>query len=176
MPRVTHVKKAQQPNPVVTAEDIAAAKAPNATEEDKARASYYWWKFRYGGKRFSKSYPKPSQLTQSNYLGTLYSVQENFSLEGCESIEDIKGVLEDASQEISSAGEEARDSFDNMPEGLQQGETGMLLESRADACENASSELSCWEPDDDSADIEDLREEASSVFDDHINECLDACG
>jgi hypothetical protein len=29
--------------------------------------SYYWWKFRFGGKRTSKTAPKASQLTQSEF-------------------------------------------------------------------------------------------------------------
>ncbi len=59
MPRVTHVKNARKDNPVC-----------------KVGESYYWWKFRYGGKHYSLTPPKASQLTQSVYLGTIYDSQE----------------------------------------------------------------------------------------------------
>ena len=43
MPRVHHVKSARKDNPVA-----------------KKGESYYWWKFRYGGKRYSKT-PRPGR-------------------------------------------------------------------------------------------------------------------
>lgn len=61
MPRVTHVKKARKDNPVA-----------------KKGESYYWWKFRYGGKHFSLTYPKSSQLTQSPYLSVIYDCQDQW--------------------------------------------------------------------------------------------------
>lgn len=78
---------------------------------------------------------KPSQLTSSEYLSTLYGLQEQMS--------DLAdpgdaGEIIDALREL---GQEQRDKFDNMPEGLQQGDTGQLLEERADACESAADEI-----------------------------------
>lgn len=61
MPKVTHVKRARKDNAVA-----------------KAGESYYWWKFRYGGKHFSLTYPKQSQLTQSPYLSVIYDCQESW--------------------------------------------------------------------------------------------------
>ena len=61
MPKVTHVKRARKDNPVA-----------------KAGESYYWWKFRYGGKHFSLTYPKQSQLTQSPYLSVIYDCQDTW--------------------------------------------------------------------------------------------------
>ncbi len=62
MPRVNHVKKARKDNPVA-----------------KRGESYYWWKFRHGGKHFSLTYPKSSQLTQSPYLAVIYDSQDQWS-------------------------------------------------------------------------------------------------
>jgi len=59
MPRVNHVKKARKDNPVC-----------------KKGESYYWWKFRFGGKKYSLTYPKQSQLTQSPYLSVIYDCQD----------------------------------------------------------------------------------------------------
>jgi len=38
--------------------------------------TYYWWKFRFGGKHESKTYPKQSQLTQSEFLSQVYALNE----------------------------------------------------------------------------------------------------
>jgi hypothetical protein len=146
MPRVTHVKKARKNVPGT---DI------------KKGESYYWWKFRYGGKHAQRTPPKQSQLTQSSFLSTLYSIQErieelsdNDSLEG--EVEEIKGELESLKDECES-------SLENMPEQLQESPTGEMLQSRIDAMEDAISEfedfdLSYEEPTDESI-IEDLEEE-----------------
>jgi len=42
----------------------------------KVGDSYYWWKFRFGGKHISRYWPRPSQLTQSEFYSTLYGCQE----------------------------------------------------------------------------------------------------
>lgn len=78
---------------------------------------------------------KRSQLTQSEFLSALYDWEDSKADVG--SHEDVQG-LADTIREI---GENERSKFDNMPEGLQQGDTGQLLEQRADACETAASEL-----------------------------------
>lgn len=60
MARAHFVKKARKDNPAV-----------------KAGESYYWWKFRRGPKRYSKERPRPSQLTQSEFYGQVYGLQED---------------------------------------------------------------------------------------------------
>ena len=60
MPRVKHVQSARKAIPSAGIE---------------VGDSYYWWKFRYGGKRVSKTYPKRSQLTQSLW-SSVYAAQE----------------------------------------------------------------------------------------------------
>jgi hypothetical protein len=42
---------------------------------------------------------------------------------------------------MTDLGEQAQESFDNMPEGLQQGDTGQMLENRAQACHDAAATL-----------------------------------
>lgn len=98
--------------------------------------SYYWWKFRFGGKHFSKTPPKPSQLTQSTYYSTIYELQEReFDREDPGSfIEDIKSELESLKDEIEG-------NLQNMPDGLQQGDTGQLLQERIDTLDQAITDL-----------------------------------
>jgi hypothetical protein len=62
MPRVHHVKKARKDNPVA-----------------KVGESYYWWKNFRSPKRFSKTFPKRSQLTGSDKLSRLYGAAEDVS-------------------------------------------------------------------------------------------------
>jgi hypothetical protein len=78
----------------------------------------------------SKTQPKRWQLTTSSFNQAIWQIED----EGFDNItcaEDLRAVAE----QIREAGQEAQDSFDNMPEGLQQGETGQLLEQRASDCD-----------------------------------------
>lgn len=124
MPRVTFVKSARKDNPVC-----------------KKGESYYWWKFRYGGKRFSLTRPRQSQLTQSAYYGTLYSMQEGIEDYELDSYDDFETLKDDISGQIQDLSSETQDSLDNMPDQLQYSPTGELLQERIDALDGAESEL-----------------------------------
>jgi hypothetical protein len=125
MPRVTHVKSARKDNPVC-----------------QKGEPYFWWKFRYGGKRYSLTRPKPSQLTQSEYLGTVYGLQEQIEAWGSITNEDDLEMFKD---EVRGQLEELRDtteeSRENMPESLQESPTGELLQERYDALDEAVNEI-----------------------------------
>jgi hypothetical protein len=109
----------------------------------KAGESYYWWKFRRGGKHYSKTAPRPSQLTQSEYLSSAYALQEQ--------VEDMKidpGDLQAAADELRSVADEVRnlgqeqeDRIGNMPDSLQDGEVAEMMRGRAEACEELAGEL-----------------------------------
>jgi hypothetical protein len=142
MPRVTFVKSAQKKNPVC---DVGG--------------SYYWWKFRFGGKRFSLTYPKASQLTQSEYYGRLYDLQEQVQNATLENEDDFTAFRDDIASEVREIGEECTEKRDNMPEGLQDAPTGELLQERADACENAADEIDNMECPDEWQEILDLQDE-----------------
>lgn len=124
MPRVHHVKKARK----------------NYKEDEiKKGESYYWWKFRYGGLHRSKTPPKPSQLTQSEFLSTMYSIEE--TIQELSIVDDLESSIEEIKGELENLRDETQDKFDNMPEGLQQGDTGQLLEGRVSSVEDMISEL-----------------------------------
>ena len=92
--------------------------------------------------------------------------------------EDVRGAAED----VRALGEETDDRFNNLPDSLQTGPTGELLEARSEACQTAADELegiadrmddlegdlpSMNEGEDDDTpgdDMEDLRSEAWSVL------------
>ena len=126
MPRVTHVKKAQKDNSVC-----------------KAGESYYWWKFRYGGKHYSLTYPKRSQLTQSDFLSQMYDIEDEQLSKAteCKTVEELQILIEEATSELDNLSCEQDDKFQNMPEGLQYGPTGELLEERSQGCLDMVSEL-----------------------------------
>jgi hypothetical protein len=100
MPRVHHVKKARKDNPVC-----------------KKGGSYYWWKFRHGGKHFSLTYPKQSQLTQSPYLSVIYDCQDAWG-----ELQDPAGVVAsewDRSYVVTWLGEIAN-SMESIAENLRE--------------------------------------------------------
>lgn len=103
------------------------------------KGDLYWYvkiKLQRGGivKRSLKPFRR-SQLTMSDYLGQLYDW------------EDAKNEIEsmDSAQELADTirelGEEQQGKYDNMPESLQQGDTGQMIEQRAQACETAAEEI-----------------------------------
>jgi hypothetical protein len=101
--------------------------------------TYYLWSFRYGGTRKSLTRPKPSQLTQSEYLSTIYELQER-DISG-ETMEELSTLRDDIVSELEELRDAQQEKLDNMPEGLQQGSTGELLQERYDTVDGVVSEL-----------------------------------
>lgn len=133
---------------------------------------YYWWKPRWGPKRKQKTPPKRSQLTGSAYLSWLYDFQDetlaNFQPKNKD---DFEARLEEIKQEISAQKEEQEEKLDNMPEQLQEADSGQMIQERIDALENAESEL-------DSIDVPDPEdyddtEEWQESFNDSVEQVRD---
>lgn len=82
----------------------------------------------------SKTPPTRGQLTQSDYLGSVYSI---FDGPPPGSPDDVRQMATD----LEELGQEQQEKFDNMPEGLQQGDTGQMIEERANSCEEKAQEL-----------------------------------
>ena len=99
---------------------------------------YWWWKPWRMAKQMSKTRPKPSQLASSDFArGVLAAVEalEAWSGPWTESDrDDLVGEME----ELRDAEQE---KFDNLPEGLQQGDTGVMLEDRVAMLDDWSGEL-----------------------------------
>lgn len=116
---------------------------------------HYHWK-RKTGPRSSIEYrqltpPRIDQLT-----GSAYKI-------ACAGIADLisKVALPDDLDDVISAVDDLKDEqqgkFDNMPEGLQQGDTGQTLEQQASQLESASDEFST------------IKDEWESAMEDHDN-------
>ena len=155
MSRATFVKAARKDNPVA-----------------KVGESYWWWESGFRGpKMYSKTQPRPSQTASGDYMPVILSIQEGFN--DCRAswesdynkdnhdalIDEIQAQVEDWGTQIEDLGSEQGDKHDNMPEGLQQGDSGQMLEERRDCCESVSSDL---QVDFDSHKLESLDEGADS--------------
>lgn len=131
MARAHFVKRARTPD--------KARKAAGIKKGD----SYWWWAFMVGGRGGPKHYslkpPKPSQLTQSEFLGAFLALEEDI---GALVADDGLG---DAVSEIAGRyhelGDEQEEKKNNMPDGLQDGDTGNMLEERANKCNEIADEL-----------------------------------
>jgi hypothetical protein len=78
----------------------------------------------------SKTRPKRWELTTSDFYSQLWPIED----EGFDGIED-GGGLRDIAEQLRELGSEQQEKFDNMPDGLQQGDSGQMVEERANACE-----------------------------------------
>ncbi|MCK4883576.1 MAG: hypothetical protein KAS30_01770 [Candidatus Diapherotrites archaeon] len=126
MARVTLVKKARKDYP---------------DHDIKKGESYYWWKFRNSPKQFSKTQPKPQQLTQSAFFSSVYDIQDMVDGLGTESFDSLQTEVEGIIQAINELGESCQESLDNMPESLQESPTGELLQERVQVCEDCAGTL-----------------------------------
>lgn len=121
--------------------------------------SYWWWAFKNGGKHLSKTKPKASQLTQSNYLSQLYDLQDRIGEVTAESPEDLESIVDEIKSDLENLKDETQGSLDNMPESLQYSPTGELLQERIDSLDNAISEFENIELDYEEPDTDEIKEE-----------------
>jgi chromosome segregation ATPase len=125
MPRVHFVKKARKDYPQA-----------GIMKGD----SYYWWEFRYGGTRMSKTPPKPSQLTQSDFLQRIYGINER--IEALETdIDNIESERDEIVSELEEIRDECEEKRSNMPDHLQDVGSGEILQNRYDAVDDMINEL-----------------------------------
>ena len=120
---------------------VKAAAKDNPKAGIKKGESYYWWQLYKRPKQYSKTRPRPSQLT-----GSAYRQQVLAAIEGLEEVAALgdpwtESDRDDLVSELENLRDEQQDNYDNMPEGLQQGDTGMLLEERVSALDEWISEL-----------------------------------
>lgn len=124
MPRVKHVKaRKDYPNQGIVKGDM-----------------YYYTKLKTGPRSSkvmrSKTPFTQSQLTSSPFKQGWLGVQEEWE-RGDKDSEAITA----AAEAIRDIGADCQNSFDNMPEGLQQGDTGQMIENRASEAERVADEL-----------------------------------
>ena len=86
-------------------------------------------------KRF-KTEPTPSQLTQSPFKSAFLGAEEEWNRSDKD-----EEALRAAAEAIQELADECQNNFDNMPEALQMGDTGQMVETRANECERIASAL-----------------------------------
>ena len=101
---------------------------------------YYYTKIKTGPRssRVIRSLTpiRQSQMTTSAFKSGWYGAQESWG-EGKHSIE----LLQSIAESIREIGQEAQDGHDNMPDALQESDTGQMLQDRADKCEEVADAL-----------------------------------
>lgn len=96
----------------------------------KRGAPYYWWKLPYGEKTVSATYPSRSQLTNSDYLGCVFDLQDSLSEFTIDDSEDFEAMLEEISEVIGDISEQCQTNLDNMKKNLHAAPNGRLLIAR----------------------------------------------
>jgi len=128
----------------------------------KKGESYYWWQFAFSSKRISKTRPPQSALTQSEYYGWLWDLQDGYTSPDYtdeSAFELLQNDIDELIDQLNEQMEELQDKLDSMPEQLQESsDAGMMLQERIDSLENAVNELECisldYNEDDDAEEIE----------------------
>jgi hypothetical protein len=134
MPKINHVSKSQKDQGTCAGCGV----------EIKAGDPYKWIKFRFGGRkvRCETCKFKDSDLTQSEFLSQVYDLNDRITgLSDLDNLDDLQAEVEDIASEYETLADECAEKKENMPEGLQDGEVGQLLEERSDGCREVSDNL-----------------------------------
>jgi hypothetical protein len=136
----------------------------------------------YSSRTIRQKHPiSQSQLTTSEYLQSLYALQET-----ARCFTHITDFL-DVPDQLRELADAARERLASMPESLQQSDAGQLLETRADSCESVADEIesltSDWDEDAlreeyaeepaDSDDTTTLDDDVQTKIDDACSELVD---
>ena len=135
--------------------------------------SYYWWQFMNGGKNFSLTYPKRSQLTQSGFLSQLYDLEDKIGSFSADNKDDFDSFKSEVLDEITEMKDQCEESKSSMPEHLQEVGSGETLTERIDALDSWHSEIDSVECDYDEDDLRtEIKEEDDSLSEDEIESAL----
>ena len=111
-----------------------------------------------------------SELTSSEYLAWLYDLQDTFEINDQSDVDNLRDELENQVSEL-------QDRFDNIPESLQDGDAGTLLQERIDTLESAISELEQIDFDDiEEADEDDEDVDAEEWLEEKLEEAREILG
>lgn len=151
------------------------AKARKDNQAVKKGEPYWWWKpHMRAGKRYFARKPRRSQVTTSDYLSALYSIQEqaeDAEVDFLLTEEDFVNFRDEIESQLEELRQETEEKLENMPEGLREGDTGQLIEERINACEAAVTDIQQIEFDDsDIREYEDSDDEEGSVDEDALKE------
>ena len=109
----------------------------------KGEKYWYWTPYR-AGKRMSRTQPTASQTESNETRASYLAIQEGLQadIDSAGSVEDVKGVLESAADELDGIAEELREKASNIEEGFQhETEQSSQFNEQADEVESWASEL-----------------------------------
>jgi DNA repair exonuclease SbcCD ATPase subunit len=171
MPRVTTVQRAKK----------SPGSCSKCQKAIKTSDSYRWWKPRYGRKHVRcvqpACAPRASDLTSSDKLSRVYGAGESIEdaieqFRKDKEIEALKGVLEDAAQELNEVAEEYRESASNIESGFNGNRMPMCdeLEEKADNLESKAEEIESAAGDLEDFDEDGAKEEAEAEAESELDE------
>lgn len=103
--------------------------------------SYWTWCF-YGGQPiYSKTKPRQSQLTNNPFYQELYSIQESVEDFSPEDPDEVGEFVEELISNLEELRDTCQESFDNIPEQLQEGNSGQILQERIENLDDVISNL-----------------------------------
>lgn len=104
-----------------------------------------------------------ARKTRSVFMQEVESIQKD--IEALEANENLEGGVDGVKERIESLKSTTEDSLSNMPEGLQSGSTGEMLQERVDALEEMISSFDSIDFDfDEEAAMDEAKEEAEDEF------------
>jgi hypothetical protein len=103
--------------------------------------AYYWWKLPFGEKTVSATYPSRSQLTNSDYLGCVFDLEDSLRDINIEDEGDFSDMLEEISEAATDIREQCQENLDNMAPNLHVAPNGRLLIARLKVINEVLTEL-----------------------------------
>ncbi|MBA7679672.1 hypothetical protein ES703_87974 [subsurface metagenome] len=91
--------------------------------------------------------PTRSQMTGSDFLATLFDIEDSLSALSVEAMEDAQGTIDEIIGQLEELRDETEGRRDNMPEQLQDAPTGEMLQGRVDSVDEMLGELEDIETD-----------------------------
>lgn len=102
----------------------------------------YWTLCFYGGQPiYSKTKPRQSQLTNNSFKQELYSIQESVEDFSPEDPDEVGEFVEELISDLEELRDTCQESFDNIPEQLQEGDSGQILQERIENLDDVISNL-----------------------------------
>lgn len=108
----------------------------------KKGEGYWWWKFNFGRKQYSKTQPTKYDLTRSEFQKQIYTIQDMIDALCDISPDVIEGEVQNILSEIENLKSECEEKLSNMPENLQESSpSGQILQERIDNLDSWYSDI-----------------------------------
>lgn len=150
---------------------VRAARKDNSVA--KKGESYYHWKSGFRGTtRYSKTMPRPSQRESNEDTADVYAVQEeieDFKLEDGMNAQELIEYRDTWVSTLNEIADRVEEKYNNLPEGLQQSDTGSQLEEKAERIREYADQL---ENVDDPTDADEEYEDTREAWLENIRSCI----